>query len=105
MGHEKKKNEAKATREFEARVKEAKERAIEDNKQKALSSGNKLTQTIDENGNLVSVKDVSTFDNTVGQEASVSDIRKELFEDKNVVMTKDTDHGLSELTQNKDTIE
>lgn len=103
--HEKNKNEAKAAREFEARVKEAKAKAIEDNKQKALSSGNKLTQTIDENGNLVSVKDVSTFDNTVGQEASVSDIRKELFEDKNVVMTKDTDHGLSELTQNKDTIE
>ena len=45
--HEKKKNEAKATREFEARVKEAKERAIEDNKQKALASGNKLTQTLD----------------------------------------------------------
>ncbi len=98
--HEKKKNEAKATREFEARVKEAKERAIEDNKQKALESGNKLTQTLDENGNLVSVRDVSTFDNSVGQTATASDIRKELFEDENVVIDKNTDHGLSELTQN-----
>ena len=101
--HEKKKNEAKATREFESRVKEAKEKAIEDNKRKALESGNKLTQTLDENGNLVSVRDVSTFDNSVGQAATASDIRKELFEDENVVTSKKTDHGLSELTQNKDT--
>ena len=102
--HEKKKNEAKATREFESRVKEAKEKAIEDNKQKALESGNKLTQTLDENGNLVSVRDVTTFDNSVGQTATASDIRKELFEDENVVTSKNTDHGLSELTQNKDQV-
>ena len=98
--HEKNKNEAKATREFESRVKEAKEKAIEDNKRKALESGNKLTQTIDANGNLVSVRDVSTFDNSVGEDASVSDIRKELFEDNNVVTSKDTDHGLSQLAEN-----
>ena len=103
--HEKNKNEAKAKREFEARIKEAKKKAIEDNKQKALESGNKLTQTIDDNGNLVSVKDVTTFDNAVGQEASVSDIRKELFEDSNVVIDKNTDHGLSELTQNQDGVD
>ncbi len=101
--HEKKNNETKAAREFETRIKEAKEKAIEDNKKKALESGNKLTQTLDENGNLVSARDVSTFDNSVGQTATASDIRKELFEDENVVTNKNTDHGLSELTQNKNT--
>lgn len=97
--HEKKKNETKAKDEFDARVKEAKRAAIEDNKAKALASGNKLTQTLDENGNLVSVKDVSTFDNKLGESVTAADIRKELFEDDNVVVDKNTDHGLSALTE------
>ena len=58
--------------------------------------------TIDNEGNLVSVKDVSTFDNKLGEDVSVADIRKELFEDENVVIDKNTDHGLSELTVNKE---
>ena len=97
--HEKKKNETKAKEDFDARVKEAKQKAIEDNKSKALASGNKLTQTIDEQGNLVSVKDVSTIDNKLGESVTAADIRKELFEDDNVVTDKDTDHGLSALTE------
>ena len=97
--HEKTKNEAKAKEDFDARVKEAKKNAIEDNKAKALASGNKLTQTIDENGNLVSVKDVSTFDNKLGESVTAADIRKELFEDENVVTDKNTDHGLSALSE------
>lgn len=97
--HEKTKNEAKAKEDFDARVKEAKKNAIEDNKAKALESGNKLTQTIDENGNLVSVKDVSTFDNKLGESVTAADIRKELFEDENVVTDKNTDHGLSALSE------
>jgi hypothetical protein len=56
-----------------------------------------LTQTIDEQGNLVSVKDVTTFDNRMSGDVSVADIRKELFEDENVVTTLG-DHGLSNLT-------
>ena len=95
--HEKKKNETKAKEDFDARVKEAKQKAIEDNKAKALASGNKLTQTIDEQGNLVSVKDVTTFDNKLGESVTAADIRKELFDDDNVVTDKDTDHGLSAL--------
>ena len=97
--HEKKKNESKAKEEFDARVKEAKQKAIEDNKAKALASGNKLTQTIDEQGNLVSVKDMTTFDSKLGESVTAADIRKELFEDENVVTDKDTDHGLGALTQ------
>lgn len=97
--HEKKKNESKAKEEFDARVKEAKQKAIEDNKAKAIASGNKLTQTIDEQGNLVSVKDVTTFESKLGESVTAADIRKELFEDENVVTDTDTDHGLSVLTR------
>ena len=100
--HEKNKNEAKAKKEFENRVKEAKKKAMEDNQRKAIESGNVLTQTIDNEGNLISVKDASTFDNKIGGDVSVADIRKELFEDDNVVIDKNTDHGLSELTINKE---
>jgi hypothetical protein len=46
------KNEEKAKQDFDDRVK-AKRKAIEDNIAKAKASGNKPTQTIDEQGNLV----------------------------------------------------
>tara|TARA_Y100000992_G_scaffold49669_1_gene29107 strand:- start:1407 stop:2315 length:909 start_codon:yes stop_codon:yes gene_type:complete len=94
--HEKEENEKKAKLEFDKRIKETKERAIEDNKKKAEASGNKLSQNIDEKGNLYSV-------NTKGEreELSVADIKKELFENENVVLDKNTDHGFSELTMNK----
>jgi len=98
--HEKNKNEAKAKTEFETRVKEAKQKAMKDNERKALETGNVLTQTIDKDGNLVSVKDISTIDNKLGEDVSVADIRKELFEDDNVVIDKNTDHGLAELADN-----
>jgi hypothetical protein len=98
--HEKNKNEARAKQEFDKRVRETKERAIEENKQNALKSGNVLTQTIDKDGNLVSVKDVSTFDGQLGDNATVADIRKELFEADNVVLDyKNSDHGLSDILE------
>ena len=60
---EKIKNEAKAKEEFERRVKESKKKAIEENIKLAQKSGNKLTQTIDEQGNLVGVKETVDFEN------------------------------------------
>ena len=62
LHHEKMKNEEKAKEEFEKRVKEAKKKAIEDNVKNAQKSGNKLTQTIDEDGNLVGVKETVDFE-------------------------------------------
>jgi hypothetical protein len=59
---EKIKNEQKAKEEFERRVKETKKKAIEENIKLAQKSGNKLTQTIDEQGNLVGVKETVDFD-------------------------------------------
>ena len=89
---EKNKNEASAKVEFDKRVRETKEKAMEDNKKKALASGNVLTQTIDAEGNLVSVKDRQ-------EEVSVADLRKELFEGENIVIDKKNDHGLSRVAE------
>lgn len=101
--HEKVKNESKAKDEFEKRIKEAKRKAIEDNIQKAKDSGNKLTQTLNKEGNLVSVNDINTVDNKFSNDnVEVSDIRKELFEGENVVTSTqntDADRGLSKLSE------
>ena len=80
--HEKAKNEEKAKRNFEQRVKESKQKAIEENIKIAKESGNKLTQTITESGELVGVGQLNTTENvlTSSEEVSSADIRKELFE-------------------------
>jgi hypothetical protein len=59
---EKIKNEMKAKEEFDRRVKEAKKKAIEENIRNAEKSGNSLTQTIDEDGNLIGVKQTVNFE-------------------------------------------
>ena len=100
--HEKTKNEQNAKQAFEQRVKEAKEKAIKDNIEAAKESGNKLTQNIDSEGNLVGVG-VSTVENALDKNEIVSsaDIRQELFEGENV-RTKAGDKALKELEeQNK----
>jgi len=100
---EKNKNEASAKMQFEKRVRESKEQAIEDNKKKALESGNKLSQTINEDGELVNVANMNTTESALGnsdEPTAVADIRRELFEGDNVVIDhKNSDHGLSQLTQ------
>ena len=101
---EKKENEMKAKEDFDGRIREAREKAIRENIQKAMDSGNKLTQTIDEDGNLVGVTGSSTLESTlenIGGDVSTADIRKELFEGDNIVMEKDGDHGVSSLGNQK----
>lgn len=56
--HEKQENDAAAKQEFDQRVKESKEKAIEDNIKKAEESGNVLTQIMNDDGNLVNVREV-----------------------------------------------
>ena len=88
--HDKMDNEKQAKQQFEKRVLEAKKKAIEDNKKKAKESGNKLTQNIDENGNLIGVG-TTTIERTTGnEEMSSADIRKELFEGDDI-RTRATD--------------
>ena len=78
---EKNKNEAYAKKEFEKRIQDKKKEAIEENKKLAKKTGNKLTQNIDKDGNLIGVN--NTIENNLigkGDEVSSADIRKELFE-------------------------
>ena len=99
LAHEKKKNEEVAKSAFEQRVKETKQKAIDDNKKNAEKHGNLLTQDIDENGNLVGVGHTTTEQTFNAQETesiSVADIRSELFDGENVVVGK-TDYGQSQL--------
>ena len=95
---EKKKNEDKAKDEFDTRVKETKEKAIEENKKKAAESGNKLTQDINKEGNLVSVANMNTQEATMGDNVTIEDIKSELFEGENIVTSDNNDRGLSTLT-------
>jgi uncharacterized membrane protein YheB (UPF0754 family) len=94
---DKKKNEDIAKQDFEKRVREARQKAIEENMKKAEESGNKLTQTINADGELVGISNVANFDG-LDEDASVDDIKKSMFEAENVVLDTKTDHGLSKLT-------
>lgn len=94
---DKKKNEDMAKHDFEKRVKDAKQKAIEDNMKKAEESGNKLTQTINAEGELVGVANVGNFDG-LDEDATIDDIKKNMFDADNVVVDKNGDHGLSKLT-------
>lgn len=62
LHHEKLKNETQAKAEFEKRVRDAKRKAIEENIKKAQQTGAVLTQTIDENDQLIGVPQTVNFD-------------------------------------------
>ena len=99
---EKTKNETHAKNAFEQRVKETKKKAIDDNIKKAEKTGATLTQTIDEDGNLIGVNNMNTQEAIFTQQGleqdtiSTADITRELFEGDNIVVGK-TDYGQSEL--------
>jgi hypothetical protein len=75
LHQEKIKNEAKAKEEFDRRVNDTKRKAIEENIKLAEKSGNVLTQTIDENGNLIGVKETVDFESR--EVANASDLKNE----------------------------
>jgi hypothetical protein len=118
---EKKKNEEQAKNEFDKRVKDTKANAIQENMKLAKESGNKLTQMLAKDGEtLVDAKPKETSasgasasvgvgegvgggiwnagDETASVTMTVEEMRKELFESEDVVMDKNSDHGLSRLT-------
>jgi hypothetical protein len=93
LHQEKMKNEAKAKDEFDKRIKETKRKAIEENIKLAEKSGNKLTQTLNEDGNLVGVRELVDFEsrevadgvdpmlqtvNNIREGSAAADIRSEL---------------------------
>jgi hypothetical protein len=93
LAQEKQKNESVAKNAFEQRVKESKQKAIDENKKNAEKHGSSLTQDIDKDGNLVGVEDAKFAKNDT---ISVADIRSELFDSENVVVGQ-TDYGRSQL--------
>ena len=90
---EKKTNEEKAKTEFDRRIKEAKQKAMDDNRRNAEKSGNKLTQTLTKDGELVNV----ALLNDEELYSTAAQVRSQLFEGDNIVTSVDGDHGLSEI--------
>jgi hypothetical protein len=90
LHNEKMKNEAKAKEEFEARVRETKRKAIEENIKNAEKSGNLLTQSIDGQDNLVGVTQTVDFESReVATEESQAANNEEIL--KNMLERKDND--------------
>lgn len=102
---QKKHNDEVSKEEFKNRVKESKKKAIQDNIEKANKEGNKLLQTIDEEGNLINSDRLDVpgknllFGDNENNDVVTANLKKELFEDPNVIIGKksDNDHGLNEI--------
>lgn len=75
---EKIKNEELAKKEFEERIRETKKKAILENIEKAKKSGNVLTQTMDEEGNLVGVKEKIDFEEREVADTESTNLHNEL---------------------------
>jgi len=76
---EKMKNEERAKQEFENRIKDSKKKAIAENIKLAEKTGNVLTQTIDEDGNLIGVKETVDFESREVADTEATNIRNELL--------------------------
>lgn len=77
LHQEKIKNETFAKQEFDKRVLETKRKAIEENIKLARKSGNVLTQTIDEEGNLIGVKEKVNFEEREVADADAAKLHNE----------------------------
>ena len=91
--HEKVNNEKNAKEEFDNRVREAKQKAIQDNKDNAVKTGSSISQEIDKDGNLINTRHVNFDDipdEDVAEVTSSANIRSELF-DKPDISTKKSD--------------
>ena len=79
---QKKKNDEISKEQFKERVKESKRKAIQENIAKAQKEGNKLMQTIDEEGNLVNADRMDIpgknllFGDGENDDVSTADLRK-----------------------------
>lgn len=91
--HEKNENEKNAKIEFDKRIKEAKQKAMEENEKNAEKSGNVLTQTLNKEGNLVNVREVDydaipdedvVMDSEKKDNIMSANIQKELFDKDNI---------------------
>lgn len=92
LHQEKVKNEEKAKQEFDQRIRDAKRKAIEENVKKARESGNKLTQTLTEDGELVGVTKTVNFD-----EREVAEIKPSSGFGKATVQDDQGDGGMDQV--------
>lgn len=84
LHHEKLKNEMEAKEAFDKRVKETKRKAIEENVRLARASGNKLTQSITEDGTLIGVKETVDFESREAADVEdTNDYNRKLLEKTN----------------------
>ena len=85
--NEKNKNEEGAKKEFDARVREAKEKAIQDNIKNSEKSGSTISQIIDDDGNLVNTRSVN-FDDIPDEDVVMdnvsANIKREIFDKDNI---------------------
>jgi len=96
--HEKTKNQDVAKAQFEKRLKDSRQAAIQENVEKATANNTTLTQDVDEDGNLINIgKNTQESELSKNDVVSVADIRSELFEGDNIVSSKDTDKGLGQV--------
>lgn len=82
LHNEKIANETKAKEEFDKRVKDSKKKAIEDNIKKANASGNVLTQTMNDEGDLIGVRENIDFDDREAADSTSVNLRNELLRDR-----------------------
>ena len=101
----KKENDETSKEQFKQRVQEAKKKAIQENIEKASKEGNKLMQSIDEDGNLINADRMDVpgknllFGDSTNDDICTADLRKELFNDDNVILDKKNDHGIGEILE------
>jgi hypothetical protein len=84
---EKIKNETLAKEEFDKRVMDTKRKAIEENIKLAKKSGNVLTQTIDDDGNLIGVKETVNFEDREVADVESTKLHNELQAKKAIEKT------------------
>ena len=86
-------NDKKAKEEFDERIKETRRKAIRENVEKAKKHKNKLSQNINEEGELVNVSQTpNTVLSSLNDETATSqDIKQQLFEGEDIVRTRASD--------------
>jgi hypothetical protein len=98
LHQEKLKNETKAKQEFEQRIKDTKKKAIEENIKLAEKSGNVLTQTMDEQGNLIGVRETVDFEEREAADVETTNIRNEMLRE---TILKQDDVNAAEINEQR----
>ena len=93
LHHEKSKNEARAKQEFEQRVRDTKRKAILENIQLAEKNKNVLTQTLDENDNLVGVQQTVDFEEREPATEEMKNAQRDELYEKERNKAKADSHG------------